>query len=461
MEFSETTKGKPLVIYNGHQYVVDYTNKEEVTYWRCINFIKNKCKGRLKTKNNTVLGEGSHVCIPDEAANEVRKHFVNAKKRARETDTTISTIYAEDVGQLFNRGYDLVTSLPSHRSAKQSLHRIRRKNMGPIKDPTDSEGIILQENHLLMNDGSNFLLEDDNRGPNDRILVFASENGKSCLSSCLSFFIDGTFKSSSKQFGQLFVIHADLGSSWEETNTIPAVYALLPNKKRETYDRFFKAIKTNVPGWSPTTLMMDFEIAIVQSARSLFPETEILGCNYHFNQCLWKKVQYCGLVSAYKENEEIRCHIRMCSALAHLPLEMLDDGWLCIQESSPENQKLQEFYDYFVDQWLDNEHMPRDMWNCSGRRHRTNNVSEGWNQRINRLISRVHPNVYSLIKNLREDAEYYGHQFDRLVLNMDGKRRKKSAMKTDETISKALQRLQVDGNLKSFLACVAYSQKLQ
>lgn len=448
------------MIYKSYQYLVDYTNKAGVTHWRCVNF-KRKCKGRLSSRNELVLQETSHTCIPDDAANEVRKHFVSAKRRAEETDTSVSAIYAEEIGPLFNQGYDIVTSLPSHRAAKQSLHRIRRKNMGSTQDPTDAAGIFLQDRHLLMNDGRNFLLADDNRGPNDRILVFASEKGKLCLSTCDSFFVDGTFKSSSRQFGQLFVVHAALTSPTEETNTVPAVYALLPNKRQETYDRFFTAVKTKVPGWNPASIMMDFEAAVVQSATNLFPGAKIMGCNYHFNQCLWKHVQSCGLVPAYNENEEIRYHIRMCSALAHIPLEMIDDGWLCIQESTPENQKLQEFYDYFVEQWLDNENIPRVMWNCSGRRHRTNNVSEGWNRRVNALISKNHPNFYSLLKILREDAEYYGHQYDRLILNLGGNRRKKSAIKTDETISKALRKLEVDGNIKSFLTCVAYAQKLQ
>ena len=72
---------------------------------------------------------------------------------------------------------------------------------------------------------------------------------------------------------------------------------------------------------------------------------------------------------------------------------------------------------------------------CIRDRQRTNNVSEGWNQRINSLISRSHPNVYSLLKTLQENAEYYGHFFDRIALNIDGKERKKAAVKSDETLS--------------------------
>lgn len=148
MEFTETSKGKPLLIFNRHQYIVDYTNKKQVTYWRCIDYKKKRCKGRISTENNNILSEVSHVCLPDDATNEVRKHLVNAKKRARETDSSISKIYAEEVGQLFNRGYDFVTTMPWHRSTKQSLHRIRRKSMRPKRDPVYPEGVNLQQQYL-------------------------------------------------------------------------------------------------------------------------------------------------------------------------------------------------------------------------------------------------------------------------------------------------------------------------
>lgn len=111
----------------------------------------------------------------------------------------------------------------------------------------------------------------------------------------------------------------------------------------------------------------------------------------------------------------------MCSALAHILLDMFDEGyvrWLCIHNT--------QNYDYFIDHWtttmftLDNEHMPRKMWNCSGRQYRsdrtsrwncsgrryccsdrTNNISVpkvGWNQRINSSVSQTHPNIWLLVQ---------------------------------------------------------------
>lgn len=87
-------------------------------------------------------------------------------------------------------------------STKQSLHRLGRKAQGIRKDAATSEEINLAQGLLKMNDGSSFLLYDDNGGQSDRILVFSSSKGRESFSKCNLFFMVGTFKSCSKQFTQ-------------------------------------------------------------------------------------------------------------------------------------------------------------------------------------------------------------------------------------------------------------------
>lgn len=67
-----------------------------------------------------------------------------------------------------------------------------------------------------MADGQNFLLADNQDG--DRILICASPATKTMLKLHKIIFMDGTFKSVSKQFSQLNTIHVDLGSTESETN---------------------------------------------------------------------------------------------------------------------------------------------------------------------------------------------------------------------------------------------------
>jgi hypothetical protein len=42
-----------------------------------------------------------------------------------------------------------------------------------------------------------------------------------------------------------------------------------------------------------------------------------------------------------------------------------------------------EFFDYFVEQWLENEEIPVVLWSCYHRRRRTNNAEGGWNNNVN------------------------------------------------------------------------------
>jgi hypothetical protein len=42
-----------------------------------------------------------------------------------------------------------------------------------------------------------------------------------------------------------------------------------------------------------------------------------------------------------------------------------------------------EFFDYFVEQWLEKEEVPVVLWSCYHRRHGTDNAVEGWINKVN------------------------------------------------------------------------------
>ncbi|KAG5883073.1 hypothetical protein JTB14_031184 [Gonioctena quinquepunctata] len=65
-----------------------------------------------------------------------------------------------------------------------------------------------------------------------------------------------------------------------------------------------------------------------------------VGCDFHFNQCLWRKVQSIGLVEGYGNDESIRLHIRMCASLAFLSVSDVVDGWLVIMENAPNGSQI-------------------------------------------------------------------------------------------------------------------------
>ena len=86
--------------------------------------------------------------------------------------------------------------------------------------------------------------------------------------------------------------------------------------------------------WSPKIMKDEFDTAVVSAINKVFPHSVITGCNFHFSQCLWRKlqntefnvlltvprIQNTGLTEVYKENEQVRTTYRMCAALYNYPL---------------------------------------------------------------------------------------------------------------------------------------------
>jgi hypothetical protein len=157
--------------------------------------------------------------------------------------------------------------------------------------------------------------------------------------------------------------------------------------------------------WSPKITKVDFEAAVMSAINKVFPDSVITGCNFHFNQCPWRQIHNTGLTVEYKEDEEVRLMCRMCAALAHLTIDNIEEARLMITESVLQNEKLTLFLDYFVQQILENQNVPIQMWNINRHRHGTNSAAEGWNSKLNSIIRKQQPNVFLLVQKLKEEAE--------------------------------------------------------
>lgn len=264
------------------------------------------------------------------------------------------------------------------------------------------------------------------------------------------------------QFCQLYSIHVDIGSSDTETNICPAVYALLPDKTEDTYFHMLVAIKESFPSWMPSTVKLDFEVAMISAIRRVLPHTQISGCSFHFSQSVWRKIQTIGLTSEYKENQDVARTVRRCAALVHIPPQHIDDAWLTIMEDAPkDNVKLSEFLDYFVEQWLENRTITRNIWNVHEQRHRTNNAVEGWNSKLNTLVGRKAPNIFFLIEKLKTVTMEVSFILKSKELGVSGTKRRKVFKNLDQRIKNILEEFKNGGDLKKCLNALSYVNKLE
>lgn len=319
-----------------------------------------------------------------------------------------------------------------------SLKRvIRRAKRG--KAPAEPASIRdiprpLPENYTTFRQDGSFLIY-DNGSEQERVLVFASDDGLNLLGDADTWFMDGTHSTAPSQFQQLFCIRVPLGET-----CVSSVYALLPSKTQAIYEECLTAIldacvlKDVRP--TPNRIVADYEIAIHNAVKLVISTNiHIQGCFYHLTQSTWRRVQAEGLQASYKDDEEVRTFCGMLDALAFLPVDRVNDGMRALKEVSPDD--LQGLTDYFDATYVSGHYravvggdgnmrfrrtaprFPPETWNVHEAtmtdQQRTNNMCESWNNGFKHLVGCSNPSLWTVIDCLGKDAalvetEVYNNQ---------------------------------------------------
>ena len=100
---------------------------------------------------------------------------------------------------------------------------------------------MLPERYQVTKAGELSLIFDSGVQHNERILIFATQQGIHFLSSNSNWFMDGTLKLCPEIFYQIYIIRA-----LNNNQVFPCVFALLPNKNEDTYNRLFREVRNAV-----------------------------------------------------------------------------------------------------------------------------------------------------------------------------------------------------------------------
>ena len=119
------------------------------------------------------------------------------------------------------------------------------------------------------------------------------------------------------------------------------------------FSLILEAITTKGMQWKPQKITIDFEKSVINCVSNIFPSTKIQGCYFHFSQSVWRKVQGLGLVKEYKTQESVRKWVKRIAALPFVPEDRISDVFIYNMENAPDVAQAQEFHDYMVETWLD------------------------------------------------------------------------------------------------------------
>ncbi|XP_057338500.1 uncharacterized protein LOC130676363 [Microplitis mediator] len=166
--------------------------------------------------------------------------------------------------------------------------------------------------------------------------------------------------------------------------------------------------------------MVDFEKAFIESFKEIYSGVKVSGCNFHFNQCIWRRLQSCGLQKMYNTDVIFAHNIRFIAALAfNLPEHVISGNELIVSSDYYERNIdiLDDFIGYIETTWIGglsrskkkrgNPRFNIKMWNCYKAvvddLIRSNNPMEEWHSGFNRRVGVCQPFIGMFLNSIKDE----------------------------------------------------------
>ena len=337
------------------------------------------------------------------------------KERAKNESLSVNLIYENETLRLKESGKsvsEISRIMPPLDEIKCTLYRSRwtryphlPKHLSEIVFATGTN----TERFMNTFDQTNerFLLVDCIEN-GQRIIIFASDLQLRLLCNSRQIGVDGTFKSCPGLFAQFYII-----MGWCKGECMPVAFALLGGKMETTYRRMIlelvNACRNMGLEFKPPRIIIDFEQGAFSAFKFFFKDSHILGCFFHFGQCLFRKLVELGLKKAYGEDEALQKWFNWCVSLVFIPLRHIETVFAdkILDEAPFEKYPLlNDFTDYMLETWIENGALfPPDLLNqYSNLDEKSNNNNEGYNHRFNvRVGTASHPNIWKFLESTQKE----------------------------------------------------------
>ncbi|XP_046678581.1 uncharacterized protein LOC124366233 [Homalodisca vitripennis] len=183
------------------------------------------------------------------------------------------------------------------------------------------------------------------------------------------------------------VLHIQLGAHLELltahaeylNHLFPVAFVIMTRKTQIAYDGVLQYLKRLVPQWEPEVVMVDFEAAIRNAARLVWPHIRVVGCFFHYAQAVYRMHTTLWLRPLTEENLEAGKAIDMLMSLCLLPAERAQAGLDVVCHYVRTHGIFQQFRPilmYMRNTWM--RSVGPNTFSVFGQSHRTNNALEGF-----------------------------------------------------------------------------------
>ena len=136
----------------------------------------------------------------------------------------------------------------------------------------------------------------------------------------------------------------------------------MSGKRHRDYKKVLEALKSLLPG-EPLIrgIVIYFKSAIWRPVQEIFPDADIKGSLFNWNQALWRKVQNLGLQTAYTQDQRTRKLIRKCMALPFLPHERILEQFQTLKKQV-NTLSLTSFVTHMQNTWFETSAWSPSQW---------------------------------------------------------------------------------------------------
>lgn len=399
MEFkkSVTNKGTDCLIVDGYKFSKFRTLKDGNISWRCVN---KKCGAFVKSDPTVVeifTGIVQHKNHEQLSSRKIdHDHIKNECKRKAKEDLSLKPSKIIRSQLIKEANAETSVEQTDLKKTQKAIYNARRSIIPAL--PKSARRTIEQLRNLQCKTNLNedFCFIEPIAG----IVIFTCESNLNFLRQNSTVVLaDGTFYTCPPFFYQLYVIHVYVPDQY-----IQVAFCLLPSKSAQCYLNMWSFLFSLCgENFSPTTLLLDFELAAHQGFRAVFPVSVIMCCRFHLGQSWFRKICSLHLKQEYQNDTENGKWLKMFFGLPFLEPNQVIDAFCFLESTRPQDMRLQLFSDYVRDNYILLCQFPPEMWAAPPQEQhiRSTNACESFHSHFRQEFYRAHPNIHIFIETLR------------------------------------------------------------
>lgn len=178
---------------------------------------------------------------------------------------------------------EVIAQSQSYNAFRQNINRERNSGCEWYgENPNDLSNYEVPNSLRKTYRGDDFYWDDSSKDDANRIIVFTTQKNLDQMENFPDLGSDGTHGLAPKKLiHQLYTIHSHIYGK-----NLPLVYALMANKSQASYVKLFRMIDKSL-SVKPISINVDFEKAVFNAVRFVWPNCKTYGCFFHFSQVFY------------------------------------------------------------------------------------------------------------------------------------------------------------------------------